>query len=76
MGGAEIRSKEGTIQGDPVSMCLYAIGILPLLSTITNGKEATQVKHVAYADDITGTGTITALKSWWDNVIEYGKFIW
>ena len=34
VGGRELRSKEGTTQGDPVSMALYGLGLIPLLSKI------------------------------------------
>ena len=30
----------------------------------------------AYADDLTGSGTIDGLKTWWDMVIEWGPLHW
>ena len=35
LGGGELRSKEGTTQGDPPSMAFYALGSLPLLWCLT-----------------------------------------
>ena len=34
VGGKELKSKEGTTQGDPVSMGFYGLGLIPLLSKI------------------------------------------
>lgn len=65
-----IDSAEGTTQGDPVAMAMYAIGLLKLQDRISH--EKTQVKHVAYADDITGAGKIEDIKKWWDEIVLYG----
>ena len=72
VGGKELKSKEGTTQGDPVSMGLYGIGLIPLLSKIKSDDVNQQCKHVAYADDLTGGGRLRALKKWFDNVVLYG----
>ena len=53
LGGETIQSVEGTTQGDPLAMSMYAIGILPLITTI-NGL----CKQVWYADDATGAGSV------------------
>ncbi|MCH2405735.1 MAG: hypothetical protein MK200_06040, partial [Nitrosopumilus sp.] len=76
-GGIEISSVEGTTQGDPIAMPLYAIGLLPLMSTIINhmADKAENLKQAAFADDLTGAGNILALKIWWDMIIDIGKFI-
>ena len=76
-GGSEIKSREGTTQGCPIAMPMYAIGITPLLYTIiqVNGNERVQIKHVAFADDLTGAGKLENLRKWWDLIITFGKYI-
>lgn len=68
-----IQSMEGTTQGDPVAMAMYAIGLSVLQDELAY--EKTHVKQVAYADDLSGAGTITDLKDWWDLVTENGPTI-
>ena len=82
MGGLQIDSREGTTQGDPIAMPLYAIGILPLMSSIkfkladkNINLEDTEVKQVAFADDLTGAGSIKNLKIWWDEIIKLGPYL-
>ena len=76
-GGIEISSAEGTTQGDPVAMPLYALGILPLLTSIAGFvlESNLHVKQVAFADDLAGAGTLEALKIWWDAIVELGPYI-
>lgn len=61
-----LSSQEGTTQGDPVAMAMYALGLSVLQKEITY--EKTQVKQVAYADDLSGAGKILDIKGWWDLV--------
>jgi len=35
LGGIEVLSKEGTTQGDPAAMPIYALGLVPLFETIS-----------------------------------------
>lgn len=75
-GGIEIRSNEGTTQGDPVAMCIYAIGILPLVNLHDLDENSKNVpKRVAYADDFTGVGKLEELRSWWENIVHHGPNI-
>ena len=66
VGGQELRSSEGTTQGDPLSMSLYAISLQPLMTRL-------QVKSAAsqcwYADDATGCGFLEDVKTWWDKLM-------
>ena len=85
IGGGEIKSDEGTTQGDPwpfyiyrmamgdpIAMPIYAIGLDPLLTTL---RSCTGIKQVAFADDLNGTGKIESLKLWWDKVVSLGPKI-
>ena len=56
-GGQSIKSEEGTTQGDPTAMAIYALGITPLFASAS--------KQVAFADDLNGIGTVELLKKWW-----------
>ena len=68
-GGQEIKSTEGTIQGDPTVMAMYAISILQLLDT------RSKTKKISFADDFSGVGTIQHLRKWWDLIEELGPYI-
>ena len=52
-------------------MPVYAIGITPLLKIIKpeTPKEIT-MKHVAFVDDLSGTGELLELRRWWDNITD------
>ena len=67
--GTEISSLEGTTQGDPLAMPVYAIGITPLLEILKpETSDVTTLKHVAFADDLGGAGDLLELRRWWDNI--------
>ena len=70
VGGKEIKSREGTTQGDPPSMAFYALGLMPLLWSLSDS--AREDKQVAYADDLTGGGKLRHLRSWLDTIVERG----
>ena len=69
VGGQEMKSSEGTTQGDPLSMALYAISLQPL---ITRLHITSSTKQCWFADDASGAGTAIQLKKWWDTLIEDG----
>ena len=73
-GGGEIKSREGTTQGDPVAMAIYAIATIPLLLTLIDFSVTKHLstKTAAYADDITATGKLRSLRRWWDKLCEIG----
>ena len=74
IGGGEIQSMEGTTQGDPTAMAIYAIVIIPLILRLVT--EANQVdnttKAAAYADNLTAAVTIMRLRNWWETLCRLG----
>ena len=56
VGGETILSLEGTIQGDPLAMAMYALALVP-------GFDNT-VKQIWYADDAAAAGLLTDLCTW------------
>ena len=71
IGGDTLLSKEGTTQGDPLAMVMYAVASIPLIHELSS---ISSVKQLWYADDATGMGTLNGLMSWWDRINELGKF--
>ena len=67
-GGEEITSAEGTTQGNPTAMTIYALGSLPLLSITTTDN----TKHPAYADDISCVGKLRNMLTWWNKLNTFG----
>ena len=67
LGGQEMKSSEGTTQGDPLSIALYAISLQPLITRLHITSSA---KQCWFADDASGAGTAIQLKKWWDTLIE------
>ena len=57
-----ILSGEGTTQGDPLAMPMYALGTLPL---IDESSESGALQSW-YADDATAAATLQRLRRWWD----------
>ncbi|XP_066914998.1 uncharacterized protein [Clytia hemisphaerica] len=68
IGGGELKSFEGTTQGDPLGMAIYAIGTTPLLHQLAMKPQSRSEKEVAFADDLTAAGSIGNLRSWWDKL--------
>ena len=66
--GETILSQEGTTQGDPLAMAMYAIAITPLIHHL----EDEEIKQVWFADDAAAGGNLAGLKAWWDRIIDLG----
>ena len=66
--GDTLLSQEGTTQGDPLAMAMYAVAITPLIRSLEDDK----IKQVWFADDATAGGALTGLRKWWDLIVERG----
>jgi len=66
--GETILSQEGTTQGDPLAMAMYAIRTIPLIHRLMTN----DTKQVWYADDASAAGDLYALKRWWDHLTQIG----
>ena len=65
--GQCILSKEGTTQGDPLAMAMYAIGTQSLIRKLDGIS-----KQVWYADDSAAGSNLLKLSRWWDVLKEIG----
>ena len=54
-------SKEGTTQGNPLAMSMFAIASVPLIEELS---EFAGVRQFWYADDATAVGSLDDLKKW------------
>ena len=68
IGGDTLLSQEGTTQGDPLAMAMYAIAITPLIRSL----EDEETKQVWFADDATAGGSLQGLRRWWDRLVNRG----
>ena len=65
-------SEEGCTQGDVAAMALYALGIKPLVDTLSDSVDRTTCKQSWYADDSSAGGKLEQIKKWWDKLCEMG----
>ena len=61
-------SMEGVMQGDPLSMFLYAVGTLPLIHSLKNYS----CVQVWYADDASACGSLSDLHQWFELLASQG----
>ena len=71
-GGKEIKSPEGTTQGDPIAMGLYAVSLQPLITHLNLFSSARQCW---FADDAIAAGILEELKIWWDELVTDGQLL-
>ena len=70
--GEVLYSEEGTTQGDPLAMHMYALATLPLIQRLPSS-----VKQVWYADDAAALSSLACCRDWWDVLAKIGpSYIW
>ena len=63
----ELLSREGTTQGCPLAMAMYALALVPL------SKQLQPIcKQVWYADDATGCDKLEKMREWFDRLLAIG----
>ena len=69
-GEGEISSTEGTTQGDPLAMAMYALAVTPLIRSLRRCQP--NVSQVWFADDATAAGQLAPLLHWWRHILAKG----
>ena len=68
----EIPSVEGTTQGDPAAMGMYALSVVPMINATKDVAKDGLFLQAWYADDGTGLGKLQQLREWWNQVSTLG----
>ena len=68
--GDVLLSREGTTQGDPLAMPMYALATIPLIRKLKDN--VNDVSQVWFADDASGAGKVHRLREWWDQLNTLG----
>ena len=68
--GEVLYSSEGTTQGDPLAMPMYALATIPLIKKLQC--HLSDVSQVWYADDASAAGKIDKLCEWWSQLSTQG----
>jgi hypothetical protein len=66
--GETLISAEGTTQGDLLAMAMYAIGIPPLIKSLSSEG----IAQTWYADDSAACGDLKHIRDWWDHLVKVG----
>ena len=61
--GSVLLSREGTTQGDPLAMPMYALATVPLIAKLS---EVDSVSQTWYADDASACGKLPDVYNWWN----------
>ncbi len=73
-GGMELSSEEGTTQGCPLAMAMYAVCVVPLISKCRDSatENCAAATQAWYADDAAAGGRLKALRLFWDLLVLHG----
>ena len=74
-GGMVLSSEEGTTQGCPLSMAMYALSVVPLINkcqSVLPKDDLPRAVQVWYADDAAAGGSLKSLRKFWDTLVQYG----
>jgi len=69
-GEGELSSTEGTTQGDPLAMVMYALAVTPLIQALHHCQP--EISQVWYANDATAAGRLQSLSQWWKHITHLG----
>ena len=69
LGGAVIFSSEGTTEGDPLAIAMFANASVPLMHQL---KGASSVNQIWFVNEATAGGTLQSLKTWSDELEQIG----
>ena len=76
-GGGEIKSREGTTQGDPLAMPWYSINTVIIINQLRI--QHPEISQVWLADDATAAGKLKSLFEWYMSLVtegnKYGYFV-
>ena len=68
VGGITLLSQEGTTQGDPLAMMMFALATVPLINAV----KTIGTIQAWFADDAASGGRIQRLRQWWDTLLSKG----
>ena len=74
IGGGEIQSMEGTMQGNPAAMVIYAIAFIPRILMLVElwMQDNSHTKTATYADDLTVVEPFDQIRIWWNTLFRLG----
>ena len=76
IGGMILSSEEGTTQGFPLSMAMYALSAVPLINkcqSVLSTDDLPRAVQVWYADDAAAGGNLKPLRKFWDFLVQHGS---